>query len=132
MALRAVEDAAFSGRFEPDDCQALRPSRPGFSVEGYRDGARTFLFLQGTFDPSMADDLRLFLADLVARSHEVVVNLEGHTFLGRTGPSGLELTRQLPASCRRDEVASEATKELRLVLESLCVSAKEEAALRLV
>lgn len=122
MALLAVEDSSFSDRFEPDSCQALRPNRPGFSVEGYRDGARTFLFLQGTFDPAMADDLRLFLADLVAGSHELVVDLEGHTFLGTIGPSGLELKRKLPAPCRRDEMASEATKELRLALESLCIS----------
>lgn len=121
MALLAVEDSAFSDQFEPDGCPALSPSRPGFSVEGYREGARTFLFLQGTFDPAMADDLRVFLADLVARSHELVVDLEGHTFLGTIGPSGLELKR-LPAPCRRDEIESEATKELRLMLESLCIS----------
>jgi hypothetical protein len=90
----------------------------------------TSLLVAGATPPESEEPL--FLADLVARSHELVVNLEGHTFLGRTGPSGLELTRQLLASCRRDEVASEAAKELRLVLESLCVSEKEEAAQRLV
>lgn len=122
MALLAVEDSSFSDRFEPDSRQALRPNRPGFSVEGYRDGARTFLFLQGTFDPAMADELHIFLSDLVARSHELVVNLEGQTFVGTIGASGLELKRQSPAPCRQDEIAGEAAKELRLVLESLCIS----------
>jgi hypothetical protein len=122
MALLAVEDAPFSDRFERDSGRALRPSRHGFSVEGYRDGARTFLFLQGTFDPAMADDLRLFLADLVDGSRQLVVDLDGITFLGTIGPSGLELKRQPAAGCRRDDIGSEATRELRLVLESLCVS----------
>ena len=122
MAVLAVEDAAFSDGFEPDGCRAPRPVRPGFSVEGYRDGERTFLFLQGTFDPTMADELRVFLAELVAQSQELVVHLEGQTFLGTIGPSGLELKRQSPVACHQDQMASEATKELRYALESLCIS----------
>jgi hypothetical protein len=96
MALPAVEDVPISDGIQPNIRPALMPSRPGFNVEGYREGAKTYLFLQGTFDPGMADELRLFLADLVTDGHVLVVDVEGVMLLGTIGPSGLEL--QLPKS----------------------------------
>lgn len=122
MALPAVDDSPRPERFEPEFCTSLAPIRAGFSVEGYREGKRTHLFLQGTFDPALAGDLRRFLADLVTGTHELIVDFEGFTFLGTIGPSGLELRRQTPASDRAEWIAGESTKELRVVLDSLCIS----------
>jgi hypothetical protein len=96
MALPAVEDLPISDGLQPSIRPALLPTRPGFNVEGYREGARIYLFLQGTFDPVMVDELPLFLADLVTDGHELVVDVDRVMLLGTVGPSGLEL--QLPTN----------------------------------